>query len=414
MKNSDQPDLIISGLGVTTPIGQGAAEVTRAMLNGNHEFSVMNREGRQYATASNEQSAFLGAEITDLCLPESLPAKHLRTASWSSTVALATLHEAWQDADLSSLEGHRIGLIVGGSNFQQREIALVQNKFAGREAFLRPAYAMNFMDSDTCALCSEVFGIKGFAYTLGGASASGQIAIIQAAQAVQSGQVDACIVVGALMDLSYWECQGFTAAGAMGSLQFAAQAELAARPFDRQRDGFIFGENCGAIVIERSDQVNRLAKDPYARISGWGFCLDGNRNPNPSSEGQITAINQALEHAQWNRQQVDYINPHATGSPLGDETELSTIRHCGLNEAWINTSKSLIGHGLSSAGTVECILTLLQMKAKALHPCRNLEEPICEVCHFVPAKSEDHTIKHALTLSFGFGGVNSALCLARV
>jgi malonyl-ACP decarboxylase len=414
MKSNENQDLIISGVGITTPIGQGAVQVTESMLSGLHNFSIMNREGRQFIDKKGKKSSFLGAEISKLILPEEYPEKNLRTASFTSKVAISTLHEAWKDANLDQLDSERIGLIVGGSNFQQRELTLTHNDYASREAFLRPTYAMKFMDSDTCALCSEIFGIKGFAYTIGAASASGQVAIIQAANAVQAGLVDACIVIGALMDLSYWECQGFFSAGAMGSVKFADQPNIACRPFDQNRDGFIFGENCGAIVIERAKNSNRLLSDPYSRLVGWGFNLDANRNPNPSTDGQISAIEKALSLAQIKSSQIDYINPHGTGSPLGDETELSTIRHCGLDQAWINTSKSLVGHGLSSAGTVECIMTLLQMKAKKLHPCINLEEPICNTCNFVPSIPIEHSINHALTLSYGFGGVNTALCLARM
>jgi len=232
------------------------------------------------------------------------------------------------------------------------------------------------MDTDVCGICTEQFGIRGSAYTVGGASASGHLAILQAIQAIRTGQLDVCIAVGALMDLSYWECQGLRVLGAMGSDRFADDPARACRPFDRCRDGFIFGECCGAVVIERGDAVRRQGVTTYAAVSGWAMVMDGHRNPDPSLDGEVEAITGALAHAGLTARDVDYINPHGTGSVVGDDTELKAIRACGLARASINATKSIVGHGLSAAGVVEVVATLVQMKASRLHPSRNLEDPI--------------------------------------
>ena len=138
-----------------------------------------------------------------LSMPADFSESMLRTASLSAKAALATAYEAWQDAGLSGVAPERIGLWVGGSNLQQRELVQTQRQYVDRFQFLRPTYAMSFLDSDICGLCTEAFHIRGFAHTVGGASASGQVAIIQALEAVQSGQVDVCIALGGLMDLSF-------------------------------------------------------------------------------------------------------------------------------------------------------------------------------------------------------------------
>ncbi|WP_139488094.1 beta-ketoacyl synthase N-terminal-like domain-containing protein [Brevibacillus dissolubilis] len=411
MQKQPQSNLIISGVGVTSSIGQGKEAFASALLAGSHAFSVMERPGRQH------DSAFIGAEIPSLNIPDSFSKRNLRTASYTGQVALVTLHEAWQDAKLDGVDPHRIGLIIGGSNTQQRELVQVQEAYHDRAFFIRPNYAVSFMDSDVCGLCTEQFGIRGMAYTIGGASASGQAAIIQAIYAVQTGQVDVCIAMGALMDLSYWECQAFRSIGAMGSERYADDPAKACRPFDTNRDGFIYGESCGAVVIERADFARERAGEdvkPYARLSGWAMSMDANRNPNPSYEGEVRVIQQALAQADLTAQEIDYINPHGTGSHIGDETELAAIRDCQLSHAYINATKSIIGHGLSAAGTVEVIATLLQMEASMLHPTRNLEDPIDPDLHWVRQEAIPHHIQHALTLSMGFGGVNTALCLSRV
>jgi malonyl-ACP decarboxylase len=423
MRGLDRSSIVISGVGVTSAVGQGKAAFISALLEGRHRFGVMRRPGRQRPSHSGTSPAdiakpehaprFLGAEIPELSMPESIPAGMLRTASFSGQVAIATLHEAWEDAGLDQVAPERIGLVVGGSNVQQRDLIQVHDAYRGREQFLRPTYGMSFMDSDLCGLCTEAFGIRGFAYTVGGASASGQLAVIEAIHAVESGRVDVCIAIGALMDLSYWECQGLRSLGAMGSDRYANEPALACRPFDRDRDGFIFGESCGVVVIEKRQSAPRSERSPYALLSGWAIAMDANRNPNPSVEGEVAVIKAALERARLSPGGIDYVNPHGTGSAVGDVTELQSIRECGLGHAHLNATKSIIGHGLSAAGTVEMIAVLLQMKEGKLHPTRNLENPIEPSFKWTGSHAISHAIENALNLCMGFGGINTAVCLQR-
>jgi len=401
------PKLVVTGMGVISAIGQGKSAFAAALLEGKSAFKVMQRPGRQ------TDSAHLGAEISEILFPQDMTRQTLRAASLSAQVALVVLQEAWDEARLGDVDPRRIGLIVGGSNIQQRELTQIRETYRERQEFLRPTYGLSFMDSDVCGFCTAQFGIRGLAYTVGAASASGQLAIVQAAQAVISDQVDVCIALGALMDLSHWECRGLRALGAMGSDRFASEPALACRPFDRAHDGFIFGESCGAVVIESLEVSQRRGQKPYAVLCGWGLAIDGNRNADPSLEGETHAIFSAMEKSGWQRAQIDYVNPHGTGSILGDETELEALRACGLCDAYLNATKSLTGHGLSAAGTVEVVATLLQMRAGQLHPTRNLENPIDGTFNWVKEKSITHSIENALTLSMGFGGINTALCWQR-
>ena len=419
MPSPSRHDIAISGVGVTSAIGQGKAAFLAALLEARHRFDTMRRAGRQQplpvatAQAQPPQQApgFLGAEIESLSMPSSIAPCLLRNASFSAQVAVATLHEAWVDAALDEVEPTRIGLVVGGSNVQQRELVQAHDAYRGREQFLRPSYGMSFMDSDLCGLCTQAFGIRGLAYTVGGASASGQVAVVEAIHAVQSGRVDVCIAIGALMDLSYWECRGLRSIGAMGSDRYAHDPASACRPFDRDRDGFIFGESCGAVVIEKLQTAHRSGRKPYARVSGWAMGVDANRNPNPSVEGEVAVIKAALECADLTAADIDYVNPHGTGSAIGDLTELASLIQCGLGHARINATKSIAGHGLSAAGAVEAIAVVLQMQTGRLHPTRNLDDAIDDSLDWVGSEAVAHTMNNALNLSMGFGGVNTAVCL---
>jgi malonyl-ACP decarboxylase len=399
-------DIVISGLGITSAIGQGKEAFLKALLEGKSSFRIMKRQGRQ------KESAFIGAEIDDLSISEHLRATIKRT-SLSAQVALVTLAEAWEEAKLSDADSQKVGLIIGGSNVGQRELLLNYQKYEADPYFIRPQYGMTFMDTDLCGLCTEQFGIHGMAYTVGGASASGQLAILQAVQAIRNGQVESCIALGALMDLSYMECHAFRSMGAMGSALFAEQPNQACRPFNQRRDGFIYGESCGAVVVELLDTALKRKATPRAIVSGWSMVIDGHRNPDPSLEGECRVIKQSLAQAKLSPENIDYINPHGSGSKIGDETELKAIKECGLSHACINVTKSITGHGLTAAGAVEVVATVLQMNTSQLHPSLNLEEPIDLSLNWIK-KPISHVMNNALTLSFGFGGVNTALCLTSI
>lgn len=417
MPRAESTAVAVTGLGIVSAIGTDAAAFQSALLQGSGAFGVMARPGRQVpirdGDATGVASAFLGAEMGTLDRPLVRSRIADRKMSLSAQAALHVIDQAWIDADLDDLPPERIGLVVGGCNVQQRELVLLHDRYRGREAYLRPTYGMSFIDTDICGVCSEAFGIRGRAWTVGGASASGQLAVIEAAEAVVSGRLDACIAVGALMDLSYWECQGLRALGAMGSDRYASTPDLACRAFDVHRDGFIFGEACGAVVLERADTVARRSRSPYASLAGWSLCMDGHRNPDPSADGETAAINGALKAAGLKAADIDYVNPHGTGSPLGDIVELESLRRSGLAHAWINATKPLTGHALTAAGTTELIAILLQMHAGRLHPMRNLVEPIDPAFNWVGPQGQAHDIDNAINLSMGFGGMNTAVCVQR-
>lgn len=399
-------DIVISGLGITSAIGQGKKSFFSALMEGRSTFGVMKRPGRQ------KESAFLGAEIAYLYISESLRPT-VKKASFSAQVALVTLAEAWEEAKLMDANSRKVGLIIGGSNIGQRELLLNYQKYESQPYFIRPQYGMTFMDTDLCGWCTEQFCIQGMSYTVGGASASGQLAILQAIQAVRSGQVESCVALGALMDLSYLECQAFRSMGAMGSNRFAEKPSQAYRPFDQDRDGFIYGESCGAVVVELLDTAIKRGATPKAMISGWSIVIDGHRNPDPSLQGECKVIKQALAEAKLFAEDIDYINPHGSGSKIGDETEVKAIKKCGLSHAPINATKSITGHGLTAAGAVEVVATVLQMNSSQLHPSLNLDTPIDLSLEWIK-KATPHVMNHALTLSFGFGGINTAFCLTKI
>lgn len=402
MTSSHKPEIAITGIGAASGLGYGKQSLLDGLLEARNVIGVLSRPGRQ---APDGKTVFYGAELPEP--PDILPPRLARTAGFGSRVAVAVLDEAWREAGLDAIPAERIGLVVGGSNLFSREQMLAQREYAERLAFTPPRHGHLFMDSEIGGICTSHFPIRGFVHTVGAASASGAVAVLQAHEAVQSGRVDACIALGALQDLSYQDLVGFRALGAMGPLHEKLPPDLACRPFDAGHDGFIFGESCAALVVARSD-------GGYGRLMGAVQLADGQRGPEPCQNGQMRAIRQALDQAGLAPGDIDFVSAHGTGTPKGDEVELASLLAVGLQNAWINAAKSILGHGLSSAGAIELAALLLQMKAGKLHPTRNLAQPLDDRMRWVKGAAQPHEIRHALKLSFGFGGTDVALIVRAI
>lgn len=396
MANSE---ISVTGIGVACGLGWGKAALLDGLLSGRDVFARLARPGRQ---AGDGSTAFIGVEMPDP--PDLLAPRVARTAGLGGKVAIAVLDEAWREAGLDAVAPERIGLIVGGANLANREAFLAAQDYAGRLGKMPPRAGHAYADCDIVGLCASHFPIRAFAHSVGAASASGAAAVVQAVQAIRCGLVDVCIALGALQDVSVMDLAGFRALGAMGSTRFATDPGRACRPFDRDHDGFIFGEACAALVLRRGG-------GGYGRVLGAAQVADGQRGPEPCGAGQGRAIAAALAQAGLKAADIDYVNAHGTGTPKGDDTEAATIAAAGLNHAWINAGKSVTGHGLAAAGALELAASFLQMRAGRLHAIRNLDHPLDANLRWVRGAPVEHAIGHGLKLSFGFAGCDTALVL---
>lgn len=391
---------VVIGIGVATAAGYGKSSFLKVLLDSSNLFGYLRRPGR---ASKIQNPLFIGGELPDP--PQILSPRLSRQTGLTGQVAIAVIDEAWQEAQLDLIDPNRIGLIVGGSNLQAREHMLLLNAYKDRPQLLNPRYSYTFFDNDLCGLCSAAFPIRGFSYSLGGASASSSMAILHAIDAIRLGRVDVCIALGALQDITYLECQAFQSLGAM--VDSHLNPDLACRPFDRDHSGFVYGESCAALVVSRSDLNHSI--NNYGSLIGGAYISNGNRGPQPSLEGEMRAIEMALYQAKLTASEIDYVNTHGTGTPSGDYVELKALRMHGLEHAAINSTKSVVGHGLSSAASVELAAILLQMRQGYLHPTRNLTNPIDNDFNWVMESPQSHKFKHVLSLSSGFGGIDTAL-----
>lgn len=410
----------VTGLGVITPIGIGLKQFTGALKNGLTNFSTVEFEhsGSLFSFPIARVDDFgLSGLVAKMNINDAIieKAKRLRNISASASFGVYSALEAWADAGLKDAEVDltRVAIVSAGTNTQQATLKIMHDKYREKLQFMNPNYGLNFFDTDLIGVLSELLGIKGEGQSIGAASASGNMAIIQGARLIKSKEYDLVLVVAPLMDLSIYEFQGFTVMGAMARVQEDGSPSEICRPFDKAHCGFVNGQSAGCMILESEEHAAKRGRKAYGSIAGYGLNMDANRNPNPSVEGEQKAMYTAMIDAQVRPAEIDYVNTHGTASGIGDETEVAALLSVGLSGVKANSTKSLIGHGLSAAGIVEGIASLLQMQEGFLHQNNNLINPISDKIDWIKEKSQSAIVNYAMSNNFGFGGVNTSIILKK-
>jgi 3-oxoacyl-[acyl-carrier-protein] synthase II len=261
-------------------------------------------------------------------------------------------------------------------------------------------------------------GISGPALTVSAACASGNYALAQARQWLELGWVDICLAGACDMAVTPMSMAGFGNLRALSRRN--AEPQAASRPFDRGRDGFVMGEGGAMFVLEAAATARRRSARVYGEVAGFGASSDAHNMviPSPDPDPAITAMCQALDDAAVEPDSIDYINAHATSTPVGDVAE-TRVLHAVLGESVkrvpISSTKSMTGHLLTAAAAVEALACLVAMERSALPPTINLTDPDpdCDLCH-VANEARPGRVKVAVSNSFGFGGSNTCLVLKAV
>ena len=424
MKNHVLNKIVISGMGMLSAGCNNVAEFKEALYIGESMIHAV-------AGASDDNLGIkIGALIDDRfsasvelekfaeknkVLTEKAK-KLMRKASLSEKASIISVLEAWNDAGLNQNrpDPERISVIIGGSNLTKKVSFDLHDEFVNEPCFLTPKYAMNFLDTEQVGIISELFEIKGEGFSIGGASASGNAAIIKGMQMLRAGIADVCVVVGTLVELSAMEIQGFMNIGALAGKVFSDVPEQACRPFDKRHEGFVYGQGCGCIILETEQSALSRKKKPYALLLGGAMCLDGNHLTNPDKNGEIKAMQKAIYDADVKKEDIDYLNTHGSSSKLGDDTELESIKEFfgdNINKMYFNSTKGITGHCLFAAGVIEAIATVIQINDRFIHKNINLKEPVDPEIPLSTERINDVKIKTALSNSFGFSGINTAIVI---
>jgi 3-oxoacyl-(acyl-carrier-protein) synthase len=346
--------------------------------------------------------------------------KVFRSTTFSAKAAVLCTLGAWQDAGLSStaVDPFRVSVIVGGHNLNSNYIHDNSKRFFEDEESMDPLSGVEGIDPNVPAVITELLGLHGPAFTIGGACASGNLALREGFRDIMSGECDAAVIAGGLFDMSPGDIQASVIINAVVvKPEYQDHPEKASRPFDADRAGFVYSHGAGTLMLEELEH----ARARGARIHGEVLGVRANANachlPAPAAGVQARLMRELLASTGTDPTEVDFASCHATGTPGGDLEEIRAVKEAFGSHAYrmkLNAAKSMLGHTCWASPIVETIAGLLQMKHGRLHPTINIDHLDPEVDLDVCAKGPvDHQIRCMLKNSFGFGGINACSLIRR-
>jgi len=399
--------VVITGIGIVSSIGNDRWEVLESLRQG--------RSGLEFAEDYKEmglRSHVRGPLLVNLA--EQIDRKILRFMGDAAAFTYIAMREAIADAQLPEdrVSSPRTGLVAGsggGSPQNMVEAAdLLRNKGLKR---VGPYMVPRTMSSTTTACLATPFKIKGVNYSIGSACATGAHCIGHGGELIQWDKQD-IVFAGGGEEVHWSLTHLFDAMGAL-STKYNATPQTASRPYDANRDGFVISGGGGMVVLEELEHARRRGARIYAELIGYGATSDGYDMVQPSGEGALRCMKQALEGV---AEPVDYINTHGTSTPAGDVRELEAIRELfGDRIPPISSTKSLTGHALGAAGVHEAVYSLLMMDNRFITASANIEtlDPAAEGMPIVRERVDNADLKVVMSNSFGFGGTNATLVLRR-
>ncbi len=407
--------VVITGLGVISPIGIGVSEFWKAALAGRSGITAIPSLG--WFPMSGYRSRVAG-QIHNFSPEQYLSALQASRVDRYAQFALVSTKEALADADLSMAkeDPHRVGVIVGagmgGMVMGEREITQLLK--TQRPHRVHPNFIPTITLNSASGIVAMAHGAKGPNLTISTACSSSAHALGQAMQSIRSGQADVIIAVGADASITPLVFAGFCSLRALSS-EFNDAPERASRPFDRLRDGFVMGEGAAALVVESWAHAKKRKARVYAELVGYAATSEAYHMVIPQEDGEeiATTMKIGLDSAGIGPDQVDYINAHATSTTIGDAVETKAIRSLFKNRAdkiSISATKSLIGHTLGAAGAIGAVATTLSIHTGQIHPTANYEEPdpACRLDGITRAVQE-RKVRYAILNAFGFGSNNATV-----
>ena len=400
--------VVVTGIGIVSAIGDNADEVAASL-----------KAGKSGVIAAPEY-AELGFKCQVHARPNANPAEHVDKRAYrfmgeGAGWAYMSMAEAIADAGLeeSDISNARTGLIVGTGGPSVE--AIVKAADITREKGPRrigPFAVPKAMASTGSATLATPFKIKGINYSISSACATSVHCIGAAAEQIQWGKQDVMFAGGG--EELHWALSNlFDAMGAM-STGYNDRPEAASRAFDKDRDGFVIAGGAGIVVLEEYERAKARGATIHAEVLGYGATSDGYDMVAPNGEGAARCMRQALSTV--NGRSIDYVNPHATATPVGDVKEAEAMREVfGADIPPLSATKSMTGHSLGAAGVQEAIYSLLMMKHGFIAPSINIDTVDPDVADLpIVTETREAQLDTILSNSFGFGGTNGTLVLGRI
>ena len=413
------PKVVVTGLGVVSPIGIGVDAFWRNAVAGRSGVTKL----RSFADLPAETyRSRIAGQIpkfnSQTCGNDGLASRVDRYAQFGLAAAREAIADAGIRPETESPErvGVMVGAGMGGMPIAERELSqLYETKKPNR---VHPSFIPTITLNSASGILALAFGAKGPNLTISTACSSSVHAIGQALNAIRSGKADVIIAVGADASITPLVFAGFCSLRALSS-KYNDTPDRASRPFDRGRDGFVMGEGAGALILETLQHAKRRNAGIYGEIAGYASTSEAHHMVVPKEDGTEIAktMTLALDDAGLRPAQVDYVNAHATSTMIGDEVEIRGIRQVFKRRAdkvFVNATKSLIGHTLGAAGAIGAVATFMTMKTGLVHPTINYDnpDPECQLAG-ISSSVQKGRVNVAIANAFGFGSNNGVLVFKR-
>jgi len=413
-KGCDERRVVITGIGLVSPLGVGTEKNWEALSKGKSGISLISRFD------ISKHSSKIAGQIQDFDPLRFVEKKEVRKMDPFIQYAMAAAQLAVQDSGLNpaGLEGDRCGVYVGsgigGIGFIEQTHRTLLEKGPDR---VSPFFLVATIINEASGQISIKYRARGPNSATATACTTSTHAIGDSFRIIARGDADIMIAGGAEAPITPLGVAGFCAMRALSLRN--DEPEKASRPFDAERDGFVIGEGAGIIVLEELGAALKRGAKIYAEITGYGMSADAYHVTAPSLDGEGAALvmKRALGDAGVDPEEINYINAHGTSTPYNDQIETEAIKKVFGKHAYkigVNSTKSMIGHLLGAAGGVEAGYTALCLKNQVMPPTINLEhpDPECDL-DYVPNKARPAEVRYALSNSFGFGGTNGSVLLKR-
>jgi 3-oxoacyl-[acyl-carrier-protein] synthase II len=414
--------VVLTGLGLVTPLGVGVEHVWRRLLAGDSGIRPITGFDVSDLPSKIGGQVPHGKAPGELDLEALFDTQERRRLDRFLLYAIAASVEAVTDAgwvapsdEARERTGVLIGSGIGGFERIAENALLLRDKGPRR---ISPFFIPMSLINEASGLVSMRYGFRGPCHAVVTACATGANAIGDAARLIEYGDAEVMVAGGAEAATTRLGLAGFAAMRAL-STEFNATPAEASRPWDRRRDGFVSAEGAGVVVLEEREHALARGAKVYAEVTGYGLSGDAYHlsAPDPEAGGALRAMQRALAHARLRPEQLGYVNAHATSTPVGDPVELKALRRLlgdGVGAVPVSSTKSSLGHLLGAAGAVEAIFTALTLRDQVAPPTLNLEDPDdAEGFDLVPKVAKPLALEHAMSNSFGFGGSNVSLVLGR-
>ena len=424
--------VVVTGVGMVTSMGMDVSSVWQKLLAGESGIRHLVNFDQEFVTKYRAPDDFplIAGQITDFDLKkvlqsrkENLSKEDLKQSKYTdrfTQFALAASLEAIQDSglDLEVEDPERCGVIIasgmgGVGSWEESMIRLLAEGVRRVSPFLVPKMIPNLAAGNV----SISFKAKGPNIALSTACAAGSHAIGMAYRSIQLGEADLMAAGGSEAAVTMLTITAFYRMGALAT-GYNDNPQAASRPFDIQRNGFVMSEGAGIMILEELDHALARGANIYAEVAGFGMTGDAYHITDPHMEGASRCILMALRDADITPDVIDYVNPHATATPVGDKNEVKALLSIFPDQGrrpLVSGTKSMTGHLLGAAGAVEAIFSVLSLKESIIPPTINLTEvdPECEGLDYVPNQARKMDFRYALSNSFGFGGTNASLIFKR-